>query len=255
MKKFVTILGLVTATLLTTQGAYANRSVGQILAHYYPSYNTEYDCRVHKRVRTYDGGEKENVSYCIDYSTQKTVQTPNGERLYLLVSGPNMNSSAGWADALVGMFVLKPQGGGWAVEIAKPFISVGVNGNSVQDWSLHEFAPNTYGFLATHGYGMNGGTSLADFVILTPKGNTIIDSHIPSFLNTEATMFCGNKCDDIKASIKINRQTTVNGFYPLDLTLNGRLNKKLYKNQKYRITYTNKGYVAPKSYPLNNSGF
>lgn len=255
MKKFVTILSLATATLLTTQGAYANRSVSQILTHYYPNYDTEAQCRVHKRTIVNDDGSKENVRYCIDYKTQQIVQTASGERLYLLVSGSDMGRTWAWADALVGMFILKPQGNGWAVEIAKPFISVGVNGNSVQDWSLHEFAPNTYGFLATHEYGMNGGLALADFVILTPKGNTIIDSHIPSFLNTEATLNCGNKCDDIKASIKINRQTTVNGFYPLDLTLNGRLNKKLHKNQKYRITYTNKGYVAPKSYPLNNSGF
>lgn len=253
MKKAITILGLTTFSIFSTQATYAHRSVNEILNAYYPHYDYEAKCRTYHYVHHYDGGEKEKATYCIDYSKHKIVQTAQGNRLYLIVSGYDMNRTWGWADALAGMFVLKPQGNGWEVESAKPYISVGVNGQSVQEWTLHEFAPNIYGFLGNHEYGMNGGVSLAEFVILTPKGNTIVDSRIASYLNTEATMSCGSKCDDISANIKINRQTTTNGFYPLDITLNGRYEKKVYKNKTYRINYTNKGYITPKNYLLNDN--
>lgn len=255
MKDLIKV-ALISGGLLGSGSVFAGFSLDEIMQKYYPSYDSNEDCRTYSRMNKYDNGNQEEYIYCVNFSSEKKVNINGDEYLYVATSGYNMNSSAGWADALAGMFVLKSDGNGWIVKSAKPYISAGVNGESIQQWSFHEFAPNIYGFLGNHGYGMNGGTSLESFVILTPNGKTIIDNDIGSFLNTEATMSCGKKCDDARATIRIDKSKVVNGFYPLVLTVNGRVNGKMYKNQEYRINYeANKGYIMPQNYPFNNLRF
>lgn len=251
---------LATISFLPTL-AFAAQSVDEILDHYYSGYDKEEDCRTTSR---FDDDYKSYQKYCMKYNIQKTVDTDKGKRLYMLAHGYNFEwSTSGLREEVVGLFVLKPDenGNGWDIETAKPVIRATMNGSEEGKWTFHQFAPNTYGFLTTGSVG-GGGASIGQFNIIIPNGKSVVYNNIGSESNNLATAGCENKkfygknikCEDLSATIEIDRSTVINGFYPLDLTLNGKdIKGKIYKNKVYRINYQKeKGYVEPNNYPLKD---
>ena len=169
---------------------------------------------------------------------QLQVQTKQGKRLYLLVIGDvsfnteGGNDSGSHADTgLVGMFVLRPKDDGWEVEYANPTMNAGSFGKGLKEWKLIQVAPDKWGFINIHS-DSHGSASFSEYILLAPgyKSHKIIESHIGAeakFSNTPtAPSGCSKDggvkyCTLLKAKLNIDKTTLINGYYPLEITVNG----------------------------------
>ena len=256
---------LITVTLICGTAS-AVDSVIDILKQYYPLYNEALQCHgVIAPSGSVNGLTKGPymTGYCIDIDRQKVIETDKGKRLYILITGDvgfdedGEEVLRGHADSgLVGMFVLKPKGEGWQVESANPTMNAGSNGLGLGGWDLEQFATNTWGFINEHGDTHQGYYS-DSLVILTPSGSGITQSWIGINFNNENAGKCEDdmsECDDVKATFTVDSSRVVNGFYPLELTINGRTKGKVYADFVYRIHYQkDKGYIEPNDYPLKDN--
>ena len=253
--------------ILSVTNAYAGQTVNEILNEYYPIYNEAQQCQgIIAPSGAYKGltGEREFTGYCIEIDRQRVLETDKGKRLYIVVKGNASFNEDGEAleytdtrfdSGLVGMFVLKPKGEGWQVESANPTMNAGSNGLGLGGWDLEQFATNTWGFINEHGDTHQGYYS-DSLVILTPSGSGITQSWIGMDHNNEDVGKCEenmSECDNSKTTFTIDSHKTVNGFYPLELTINGRTKGKVYTDFVYRIHYQkDKGYIEGVSQTLCN---
>ncbi len=161
------------------------------------------------------------------------------------------------------MFVLKPQGLGWEVEYANPAMNAGASGEGLKDWKLIQVAPDKWGFINIHS-DSHYIQSFSEYVLMTPdpKSKKVIDSHIAAKATTENNPIAPSGCSKdrkveyctlLKAKFNIDKTTLINGYYPLEITVNGHEDnyngseKKTYNNQVYKIkSEPKKGYQAPK---------
>ncbi len=261
---------------LSVTSVYAAQTVDEILDKYYPVYNEAQQCQgiIANNGSTIDEGVYLKSGYCIEVDRQLQVQTKQGKRLYILVIGDvsfdkeGGNDSGSHADTgLVGMFVLKPQGSGWEVEYANPAMNAGSFGKGLKDWKLIQVAPDKWGFVNIHS-DSHYNQSFSEYVLLAPdsKSRKIIDSHIGAeveyYNESTAPSGCSKDrgikyCTLLKAKLNIDKTTLINGYYPLEITVNGHeysydaSKKNTYNNQIYKIKYEpKKGYQKPKDYPL-----
>ena len=276
-KRLTIIFSTVGAIMLMSLSNVASaKSVNEIIKEYYPIYNKAKQCQ---GIMANNGSRiDEDVylksGYCIKIDRQLEVKTKQGKRLYVVVIGEvsfnkeGGNDSGSHADTgLVGMFVLKPKGSGWEVEYANPVMNAGASGGGLKDWKLIQVAPDIWGFINIHS-DSHYNQSFSEYVLMTPdsKSRKIIDSHIAAEVEyyNESTALSGcskdrgvKYCTLLKAKLNIDKTTLINGFYPLEITVNGHeynyngSEKKTYNNQVYKIKYEpKKGYQAPKEYPL-----
>lgn len=238
-----------------------------LLKQYYPVQNEARNCQgILTNDSTEDGvtGEKYQNGYCVKIDKQQIVDTPKGKRLYVLTTGDIGFNQDGEStegghvhSGLVGMFVLKPKGQTWEIESADATINVGAFGAAPTDWSIHQFSPDKWGFLNKHQDG-HFGISGSKYVILIPNGKGIEQSWIGGDFDTTDSTVCADDpkaCDSASATFKINRDQVVNGFYPLNLLVNGKIDGESYDNKVYQITHHDKGYEEPEGYPLANLDF
>ncbi|SLJ85558.1 hypothetical protein [Psychrobacter sp. DAB_AL43B] len=259
---------VITVTSICGTASAAN-SVMDILKPYYPLYNEALQC--HGTIApsgSVNGltNEPYMTGYCIDIDRQKVIETNKGKRLYILITGDESFDENGEEvlrghahSGLVGMFVLKPNDNdkGWQVESANPTMNAGSYGLGLGGWDLEQFAPNTWGFMNEHSDTHQGYTSTS-FVILTPKGRGIMENWIGAGFDSDGSDSCGGQgqrlCNDRIADLEIDTSKTINGFYPLRLTINGYNQGKTYKNSIYYINYQkDKGYIEPNDYPLKDN--
>lgn len=255
----VMLLGFATHTV-------AADSVMDVLKPYYPLYNEALQCHgVIAPSGSVNGvtNEPYMAGYCIDIDRQKVIDTDEGKRLYILITGDVSFDENGEkvlhghaSSGLVGMFVLKPKNEGWQVESANPYMNAGSSGYGLGGWDLKQFAPSTWGFMNEHSDTHQGYTSTS-FVILTPKGRGIMENWIGAGFNSDGSDSCGGqgqrRCNDRSADLAIDTSKTVNGFYPLKLTINGYNKGKNYKDSVYYLKYRkDKGYIQPDNYPLKD---
>ncbi len=265
-----------TFLILSVTHAYAGQTVNEIIKEYYPIYNKAKQCR---GIIANDGssngeGTLYQSGYCIKIDRQLRVETKQGTRLYISVIGDigfNEDGSEAYGahvfSGLVGLFVLKPRGSGWEVEYANPAMNAGASGKGLKDWKLIEVAPDKWGFMNIHS-DSHYNQSFSEYVLMTPdpKSKKVIDSHIAAKATTENNPIAPSGCSKdrkveyctlLKAKLNIDKTTLINGFYPLEITVNGHeynydgSEKKTYNNQVYKIKYEpKKGYQAPKDYPI-----
>ncbi len=247
MKNLLKLALVANVALLSITPAFAGQTVKEWMNDYYSTFDENTNCR-------YAIGGQANLKYCVTLEKAKQVDTKNGKRLYLLMTGDAIEESAPHASGgLVGMFVFAPEGNNkWKVVSAKPKIIMGAWGKAPTDWTFHKFAPNKWGFLVTTSYGM-GGQFTDNFNILTPNKQSIQHNVITESDSYNNCEFSTIACYDLSAKLKINSKKVVNGYYPLILTVNGTDDKgKKYKNRKYQAIYKKgKGYMAPKNYPIS----
>ena len=273
-KRSLSVVGAI--TLMSLSNVASAKSVNEIIKEYYPIYNKAQQCQ---GIMANNGSRiDEDVylksGYCIKIDRQLEVKTKQGKRLYVVVIGEvsfnkeGENDSGSHADTgLVGMFVLKPQGSGWEVEYANPVMNAGASGGGLKDWKLIQVAPDIWGFINIHS-DSHYVQSFSEYVLMTPdpKSKKVIDSHIAAKATTENNPIAPSGCSKdrkveyctlLKAKLNIDKTTLINGFYPLEITVNGHeynyngSEKKTYNNQVYKIKYEpKKGYQAPKEYPL-----
>ena len=263
-------------TLMSLSNVASAKSVNEIIKEYYPIYNKAQQCQ---GIMANNGSRiDEDVylksGYCIKIDRQLEVKTKQGKRLYVVVIGEvsfnkeGGNDSGSHADTgLVGMFVLKPQGSGWEVEYANPVMNAGASGAGLKDWKLIQVAPDKWGFINIDS-DSHYNQSFSEYILMTPdsKSRKIIDSHIAAeveyYNESTAPSGCSKDrkveyCTLLKAKLNIDKTTLINGFYPLEITVNGHeynydaSKKNTYNNQVYTIKYEpKKGCQAPKDYPL-----
>ena len=153
------------------------------------------------------------------------------------------------------------------MEYANPVMNAGASGAGLKDWKLIQVAPDTWGFINIHS-DSHYNQSFSEYILMTPdsKSRKIIDSHIAAeveyYNESTASSGCSKDrkveyCTLLKAKLNIDKTTLINGFYPLEITVNGHeynydaSKKNTYNNQVYTIKYEpKKGYQAPKDYPL-----
>ncbi|WP_201577390.1 hypothetical protein [Psychrobacter okhotskensis] len=252
--------------LFSVTNVYAGQTVNEIIKEYYPIYNKAQQCQGIIAPSGSSNGSTEELEftgYCIEIDRQKVIETAKGKRLYVMVKGDASFNRDGEAleyadtrfdNGLVGMFVLKPQGGSWQVESANPNMNAGSSGFGLSKWRLQKFGPNAWGFLNKHSNVIQGYYN--DYlVILIPDGGGIKESWIGMDHNNEDVGKCEedmSECDNVKTTFTIDSHKTVNGFYPLEITLNGLVRGKKYHNASYHINYQkNKGYIPSKDYSLH----
>ena len=265
----ITLSAVGAITLMSLSNVASAKSVNEIIKEYYPIYNKAQQCQgIIAPSGPYNGltGEREFTGYCIEIDRQRVLETDKGKRLYIVVKGNASFNEDGEAleytdtrfdSGLVGMLVLKPQGSSWQVESANPTMTAGSFGFGLSKWRLQKFGPNAWGFLNKHGDTHQGYTSTS-FVILTPNGRGIMESWIGASFDSGGSDGCGGQgqrlCNDRSADLEIDTSKTVNGFYPLKLTVNGYNQGKTYKNSIFSINYQkNKGYIEPNEYPLKDN--
>ena len=272
----ITLSAVGAITLMSLSNVASAKSVNEIIKEYYPIYNKAQQCQ---GIMANNGSRiDEDVylksGYCIKIDRQLEVKTKQGKRLYVVVIGEvsfnkeGGNDSGSHADTgLAGMFVLKPQGSGWEVEYANPVMNAGASGAGLKDWKLIQVAPDKWGFINIHS-DSHYNQSFSEYILMTPdsKSRKIIDSHIAAeveyYNESTAPSGCSKDrkveyCTLLKAKLNIDKTTLINGFYPLEITVNGHeynydaSKKNTYNNQVYTIKYEpKKGYQAPKDYPL-----
>ena len=272
----ITLSAVGAITLMSLSNVASAKSVNEILNEYYPIYNEAKQCRGIIANNGSSSGEEtpHQSGYCIEIDRQLEVRTKQGKRLYISVIGDvafHENGAAAYSShadtGLVGMFVLKPQGSGWEVEYANPVMNAGASGAGLKDWKLIQVAPDTWGFINIHS-DSHYNQSFSEYILMTPdsKSRKIIDSHIAAeveyYNESTAPSGCSKDrkveyCTLLKAKLNIDKTTLINGFYPLEITVNGHeynydaSKKNTYNNQVYTIKYEpKKGYQAPKDYPL-----
>lgn len=256
----------VSMTLLVIAHSVHAASVIDLLRAYYPTYNKAQQCY---GVMTTSGSYSAEsqapyqTGYCVRVDSMQEVKTAQGKRMYVLTTGDVSFDGDGIAttgahaeSGLVGMFVLKPSRQGWAVESANPTMNAGFFGLGLKDWKLHEFAPEVWGFVNTQG-DTHQGVSASQFVILTPLSTGILENWVGAWMDDSGSLYCAESdesvCDNLSADIKIDKSIVINGFYPLNMTVNGQRDGKRYHQASYKIIYeTGKGYISPASYPLKN---
>ena len=254
-------------TLMSLSNVASAKSVNEIIKEYYPIYNKAQQCQgIIANNGSSSGEETSHQSgYCIEIDRQRVLETDKGKRLYIVVKGNASFNEDGEAleytdtrfdSGLVGMLVLKPQGSSWQVESANPTMTAGSFGFGLSKWRLQKFGPNAWGFLNKHSNVIQGYYN--DYlVILIPDGEGIKESWIGMDHNNEDVGKCEedmSECDNTKTTFTIDSHKTVNGFYPLEITLNGFVKGKKYHNATYRINYQkNKGYIEPNEYPLKDN--
>lgn len=233
--------------LFSVTNAYAGQTVNEILNEYYPIYNETKQCRgIMANNGSSDGeGILYQNGYCIKIDRQLKVQAKQGTRLYVSVIGDigfyEDGSEAYGAhvlSGLVGMFVLKPQGSGWEVESANPAMNAGSSGKALKDWKLIQVATDKWGFINIHSdsHWVHSGSA---FVLLTPDKSNIRRSWVEAKYEhsnggSGSAGGCSNPdastCTLLKAKLGVDKKTIINGFYPLEITLNGFEDDKVYKN-------------------------
>ena len=245
-------------------------SMMDVLKPYYPLYNDALQCHgVIAPSGSVNGltSEPYMTGYCIDIDRQKVVETAEGKRLYILVKGDISFDGSGkkldyddtrFDNGLAGMFVLKPKGSSWEVESARPTISVGSFGRGSTDWRLQKLSPNTWGFLNQHSNSLQGYYS-DSLVILIPHKRSILENWIGINYNNEDAGKCEDdlsECDNVQTVFAVDTSRKVNGFYPLEMIVNGLIKGKIYHSTTYRIEYQkDKGYIVPDGYPLKDMGY
>ena len=259
--------------LMSLSNVASAKSVNEIIKEYYPIYNETKQCR---GIIANDGssngeGTLYQSGYCIKIDRQLRVETKQGTRLYISVIGDigfNEDGSEAYGahvfSGLVGMFVLKPQGSGWEIEYANPAMNAGASGEGLKDWKLIQVAPDKWGFINIHSdsHWVYSGSA---FILLTPDKSNIRRSWIEakyehSNAGSGSAGGCSNSdastCTLLKAKLNVNKNTVINGFYPLEITLNGFEEDKVYKNQVYLIKYQPRlGYQVPNDYPMKDVSF
>ena len=250
-------------------------TVDEILAQYYPINYPPKQCQGIIANNGATGGEGiyYKRGYCVEVDRKLLVNTPQGKRLYMLITGDVAFNEEGTeafgshADTgLVGMLVLKPEGKGWQVEYANAAMNAGSYGTGLRDWKLIQVASDKWGFINIHS-DSHFGSSFASYILLTPNSDNdgIINNEIMAAYSSEnAQPLSAAHCTDssvkfcalVKAKLGIDNHKVVNGFYPLKVTLNGHeynydgSEKTVYDNKIYNIEYVPKaGYVPPEDYP------
>lgn len=259
--------------LMSLSNVASAKSVNEIIKEYYPIYNETKQCRGIIANDGSSGGEGAfyQSGYCIEIDRQLEMETKKGKRLYVLVIGDigfNEDGSEAYGahvfSGLVGMFVLKPQGSGWEVESANPAMNAGAFGKGLKDWKLIQFSPDKWGFINIHSdsHWVHSGSA---FVLLTPDDSSIRRSWVEakyehSNAGAGSAGSCSNPdadtCTLLKAKLGVNKKKIINGFYPLEVTLNGFEDDKVYKNKVYMIKYQPRlGYQVPNDYPMKDVSF
>ncbi|MDK4684119.1 hypothetical protein [Kingella negevensis] len=265
---------LLMGLLFATSTVYAQTSA-QIVQKFYPNYSNKLKCRI---------AETEDGTYCMRVLKTETRTTLQGKLMYLLFGGNFVNTDE-WkeepvhaASGSAGVFVLREKAANdWELVAASPNNTVGSFGTAPakSKWSFREFGKDKWGFLTTHS-DVHQGHSGSHYVILAHDGGRKIGAswlganiddtgaygadceYAPSEGDTPTVAErrkCMRKLKSAESSLKIlPNGKTVGGFYPLQLTLSGKLGSKTYRNQAYVVPFNAaKGqYVAPKNYPLSD---
>ncbi len=269
----ITLSAVGAIMLMSLSNVASAKTVNEIIKEYYPIYNKAKQCQgILANNGSSDGEDTLNQSgYCIEVDRQLKVETKQGTRLYISVIGDigfNKDGSEAYAahvfSGLVGMFVLKPQGSGWEVESANPAMNAGSFGKGLKDWKLIQVAPDKWGFINIHSdsHWVHSGSA---FILLTPDKSNIRRSWIEAKYEhsnggSGSAGGCSNPdasaCTLLKAKLGVNKKTIINGFYPLEITLNGFEDDKVYKNKVYIIKYQPRlGYQVPNDYPMKDVSF
>ena len=275
-------------TLAVTAQADTDPLIAQTLNQYYPV-DADASARL---ARASDGKQREchyyrvdDDEYCMILHSEKTADSTQDKRRYLLFTGKNLNEGHASAGLAV-LFAFTEENGGWR-ETAHGQTEAGEWGDAPEDWQWQEFGPGYWGAVGKSGFVQGGGLEEA-FNILHDDGERIASSTIPAtssydeFCDPAVEKFCDNfwegeagakehlaNTKDLQATLNIRRDLNpVGNSWPLEITLNGYDGRKItgrenngayrlapikeYRQEKYTFPYnaTKHDYQMPDNYPI-----
>lgn len=246
------LLGLVPVVLMLSAVSAQAVTPVEVMQKYYKRY--------HKNTQCWEANDPDQGTYCMQLERPKTVQTADGEKMFLIARGKKFDFQTGKEDGahvhsgFVGVFALsKDAANTWVLSAAKPWMAMGAFGNAPENWTLAQFGPDVYGYLNTVG-DMHQGYSGASAVILLNIGNKWLETGVPTEYSDEGAVGEGMGTQ-LEAKMTINKEAAPQGgVFPLSLSLKGHEGKKRYDNKVYNFTFSPKakGYIGPKAYPLFN---
>ncbi len=248
-------LGLAPVALMLSSLSAQAVTPAEVMQKHYPRY--------HKTSQCWEAKDPDQGSYCMQLERPKTVQTADGEKMFLIARGKKFDFQTGKEDGahvnsgFVGVFMLtKDASNAWVLSAAKPWVPMGAFGNAPENWALAQFGPNVYGYLNTVG-DMHQGYSGASAAILLNIGNQWLETGVPLEFSDEGAVGEGMGTL-LEAKMTVNKDAEPQGgVFPLTLTLKGHEGKKRYNNKAYTFTFSPKakGYIGPKAYPLFNRDY
>lgn len=228
--------------------------------HY--DYNTQAQCYLYSE-EYLNEGEYRYSHFCmeVDLVDSKII---NGSRyIYVATKGDQVGFNGGdvyendcpGCAGINGFFIYKDSGG-YYTKIAQGYGGGGGWGKGLDDWQLRQFAPNVWGFLAENEFCQQG-ICVTYFYIAMPQGNQVVSGEIESGYNTENAGYERGDVgySDLEAALVIDQRRTVNGFYPLQLIVDGNnKGRKRYNKAVYTAIYepSQGRYITPKNYPLRS---
>ncbi len=231
-----------------------------VLSDHY-DYDTQADCYLYSKEYLNESKYREgHFCMAVDLVDSKII---NGSRyIYVATKGDQVGFNGGdvykndctGCTGINGFFIYKNSGGHY-IKIAQAHDELSSRGKGVDDWQLRQFAPNVWGFLAENEFCQQG-ICVTYFDIAMPQGSQIVSGEIESGYNTENAGYerGAEGYVDLEAALVIDQRRTVNGFYPLQLIVDGNKGRKRYNKAVYTAIYepSQGRYVTPKNYPLRS---
>jgi len=223
--------------------------------------------------------------YCMNFVSEKVIDTPQGKRRYVFFSGDYLDTVHA-ATGLDALFIFtSADGKDWSVLTHKETYAVGGWGQATGEIKWLETGPGLWGTMSEGGY-TQGGATEGSTHILHDDGKEIREAAIPTYIDTTASMLdCSdaeylqetnrnerNEADcyasniSLEGTVEIRKDLPAMGnAYPLQVTVNGYDGMKLvgkgkkakiqpikeYKNEKFLFSYNpdKHEYVMPADYP------
>jgi len=219
--------------------------------------------------------------YCMNFVSEKVIDTPQGKRRYVFFSGDYLDTVHA-ATGLDALFIFtSADGKDWSVLAHKETYAVGGWGQATGEIKWLETGPGLWGIMSEGGY-TQGGATEGSTHILHDDGKEIREASISTYIDTTAIADCGDKeylkiaersqADCYASNISLegtveirNDLPAMGNTYPLQVTVNGYDGMKLvgkgkkaktqpikeYKNEKFLFSYNpdKHEYVMPADYP------
>lgn len=249
-------LAVILLTCLSVSLAYANDSEEiaawheAILANIY-DYYPEAEC--------YAYSENGN-DYCMAVDLADTLSYEGGYDLYIATKGTNVvarddevyvNDCHACSGAN-GLFIYRYNEQDDSAEtLLEAHGEMGNSGEGLSDFELVQIAPEAVAFLAQSG-DVHQGYYTSDYMFFIPQNGEVVVSAIGGSASSEGAL---EETDsgyfELSTQLAVDDSELMNGFYPLQITLEGRQGDRYYNEASYTAIYKpNQGYVVLGDYPL-----
>jgi len=232
-------------------------TIQKTITSFYSAYDKKRQCWVAK--------DKHDRSqhYCLKLINFKQIQTDEGKRYYILLSGEVLNEKgepfgAHVSSGLVGAFVFHNS----RLVAHDAYYPIGAFGKPPEDWSIIKLSDDDYwAWLSEWGdchFGYCGGR----YVLLAPYGKNMknLAAFTSSYSDEGTGKFENGGATNLESSLIVDttqKAEQKTGIYPLKITIKGENAGKALKQSEWILPFNRKkwAYIEPKGWALADREF